>query len=328
MGGGSGGGNTTTTQKADPWSGVQPYLTQGYQQLANLYAPGVQPHYANVDSGVAPQDQATLQANQYLQSRLGSMAQLGDAAGTSNIAMGQSAAGGAQTGLGAATAAMNGLQAAGDPANNPYFQSTLDAAIRPVTQNFQEQVLPSITQGAQDAGQMGSSRQGIAEGLASRGYTDSIGDIATNMGNQAYAQGLQAQQAAGQLGSSIYGAGLTGLGQSQALAGAAQGALAGPATALGGIGAANQQQAQSVLTDNINRWNDQQNLPYTMISDYLGLLNGASGGQTVSSQSGGGTSKVTGALGGAATGAAIGSVVPGIGTGIGAGVGALYGLFM
>ena len=40
MSGGKGGGDTTTTQKADPWSGQQPYLKFGFNQAQNLYNSG------------------------------------------------------------------------------------------------------------------------------------------------------------------------------------------------------------------------------------------------------------------------------------------------
>lgn len=368
MGGGSGGGNTTTTQKADPWSGVQPFLTSGYQQLYGMYQPGQGPQYFP-GSTVAQSDPLMNIGSDMQMQHLNQIEGVGNTAGNTNQAMAGLSGAGAGSGLGTANSAMqqlngyggmssigglgalnamNGLQQAGDPANNPYFNAAVQSAIRPVTQNFQEQVLPGINQGAQEAGQFGGSRQGIAQGLAARGYTDTIGDIATNMGNSAYAQGLQAQQAAGQLGlgfagqglgalssagqlgSSLYGTGLTGQGQSQALAGSAQAALGAGGALVNQIGQQRTDMTQAQLNDQVNRWNYQQNLPYTMISDYLSMLNGAQGGSTVAQQSGGSSgNRMTGALGGAATGAALGTaIMPGIGTGIGAGAGALYGLFM
>lgn len=444
MSGGGGGGDTTTTQKADPWSGVQPYLSSAYQQASGLYQPGMGPQYYPGQQ-VATPSQVEQGANANLLENANSYRGIGDTSFDNLMNMSQAAgnqlnwgansvdvglqgtnqiAGQASGGIGQANAGINGLfnqanntsaaganamgymgalgnagntalgsglnsvnssmsqlNAAGDPANNPYFQQALQSAIRPVTQQFQEQVLPGIKQGAQDAGQLGSSRQGIAEGIANRGYMDTVGDISANMGNAAYAQGLQALQASGQLGSSLTGQGLGALsgagslgsnlyGQtSQNLAqggqlGAGLGSLAGSlygnqanlganmmqngqtamgqATALGPtawqsifapgqqaqqIGQQQTADQQAQIDAAMKQYNYQQNLPYTMMSDYLQLLQGAPGGQTTSTQSGGGGSRVTGALGGAATGAAIGSVVPGIGTGIGAGVGALYGLF-
>lgn len=275
------------------------------------------------------------------------------------------AASNAVGGLDIARQSAQGLNAAANPANNPYFQSALSSAIRPVTQQFNEQVLPGIKGAAQDAGQFGGSRQGIAEGLASRSYMDTVGDISSNMGNAAYAQGLQAQAQAGQLGaqlgntaaglysglgslganlgntaaglysglgslgSNLYQSGLTGLGQNQALAGSVQGALQSGGNLITGIGQQRTADQQAQLDAQVNRYNYQQNLPYTMVQDYLAALNGAQGGMTTSQQSGGSSgNRLTGALGGAATGAALGSAFPVVGTGIGAGLGALYGLFM
>lgn len=288
-----------------------------------------------------------------------------------------------QTGYGGAVNAMNQLTAAGDPANNPYFQSAVQSAIRPVTEQFQEQVLPGIKQGAQAAGQMGGSRQGIAEGIAARGYQNTIGDIATNMGNAAYAQGLGALSNAGSLGSNLAQMGLgatqaagglgtnmagqvgnnlanigqmgqgqsnlaaqlnTGLaglgsglfqggqqnlGQATALTPTVQQSQTYPGQLMQQLGQGQTAYNQDVLNSQVDRYNYQQNLPYTMIADYLSLLNGAQGGQTTASQQGGNSrSPLMGALGGAAAGASLGSAFPVVGTGLGAGAGALLGLFM
>lgn len=368
MGGGSGGGNTTTTQKADPWEGVQPYLANAYAQAAGLYAPGQGPAYypGQMTPDTTWQTTAGLKdiANTALSQgkSLGNEAYLnqfkmGDAANNS-IAIGRDQlnkgtagmydlAGQLNGGSYGTANAMNQLTQAGDFGNNPAFQAALSSAIRPVTQNFQEQVMPAIQQGAQAAGQMGGSRQGIAEGIAARGYQDTVGDISANMGNQAYAQGLQALQSAGQLGagmtaqqggllsgmaglgSNMYGTGLTGLGQNLALTGGVQQAGLTPGQAVAGVGAQYEGMQQDQINANMAKYNYGQNLPYTMISDYLAMLNGAQGGSTTAQQSGGGSNRAMGALGGAASGAAMGTAIaPGMGTAIGAGAGALYGLFM
>lgn len=59
MGGGGGSDTTTTVQKADPWSGQQPYLTGLYQQAAGL--PQQQPYPF---PEYVPPSPATLQAQQ------------------------------------------------------------------------------------------------------------------------------------------------------------------------------------------------------------------------------------------------------------------------
>jgi len=74
--------------------------------------------------------------------------------------------------------------------NNPYLQRAMQSAIRPLTQNYQENVLSGITDEAIRSGQSGSSRQGIAEGIAGRGYLDQIGDITSRMAYGDYGAGM------------------------------------------------------------------------------------------------------------------------------------------
>jgi len=91
------------------------------------------------------------------------------------------------------------LQSALDPQaamDNPYLQQAMQSAIRPLTQNYQENVLSGITDQAVQAGQSGSNRQGIAEGIAARGYMDQVGDITNQMSYQNYGDAMARQQAA------------------------------------------------------------------------------------------------------------------------------------
>jgi len=75
------------------------------------------------------------------------------------------------------------------PGQNPYLQQAQAAAIRPLTQNFQENVLGGITDEFAAAGQHGSSRQGIAEGIAGREYLQQVADVGSNMAYQDYSAG-------------------------------------------------------------------------------------------------------------------------------------------
>lgn len=89
--------------------------------------------------------------------------------------------------------AQQALQFALDPTqagDNPYLQRAMQSAIRPLTQNYQENVLSGITDQAIQSGQSGSSRQGIAEGIAGRGYLDQIGDITSRMAYGDYGAGM------------------------------------------------------------------------------------------------------------------------------------------
>ena len=84
-----------------------------------------------------------------------------------------------------------GLNGAMDVNNNPYLGKAIDAAIRPITQSYTDTggVLSQIRDGSQDAGQFGSSRQGIAEGIAAGRYANELGDVTSKMASAAYDKG-------------------------------------------------------------------------------------------------------------------------------------------
>lgn len=79
-----------------------------------------------------------------------------------------------------------------DPSSNRYLQATIDAAVRPISQNLMETVLPGLRGEAVTNGQFGSSRQGIAEGLASGRASQAIGDTSAKIASAGYGQGLDA----------------------------------------------------------------------------------------------------------------------------------------
>jgi len=89
-----------------------------------------------------------------------------------------------------------------DPSqSNPYLQQAMQRAVNPLTQAYQENVLSGITDQAAQAGQMGSSRQGIAEGIAAREYMKQVGDVTGQMAYQDYGAGRERMgQAIGQAG--------------------------------------------------------------------------------------------------------------------------------
>lgn len=71
---------------------------------------------------------------------------------------------------------------------NPYLQSAMDAATRPMQEQFANSggALQGIRQGAIESGGYGGSRQGIAEGLATKGLNDKVMDVRATMANQNY----------------------------------------------------------------------------------------------------------------------------------------------
>lgn len=125
------------------------------------------------------------------------------ALGFATNAMGGNAQGGISTAMGAGnTMAGNArmgnaaVNAGFDPNNvgryidNNVLAGQIDAAGRDVMRNLNENTLTGIASGAAGTGNSGSTRAGIAAGVAIRGAGDRIGDIAANMRGNAYSQGL------------------------------------------------------------------------------------------------------------------------------------------
>lgn len=79
--------------------------------------------------------------------------------------------------------------------SNPYLQSAMSAAVRPITQAYTDPggVFSQIRGNSINAGGYGtSSRQGIAEGIAGRGYLNTVGDVTSKMANENYQGALTA----------------------------------------------------------------------------------------------------------------------------------------
>lgn len=173
----------------------------------------------------------------------------------------------------------------------PGSETIADFATQQLQDQLERDVLPSLSQAAINAGQFGSSRQGIAEGIAQSESARNIAGIRASI----LQQGAQQQLAfAPQL------AQLLGL----------------PAGIVSGVGA-----QQDVLAQG-QQGNEFQNL-LRLAQLIQGFIPGAT--QTTITE-GGGTSALGGAAGGALTGASLGSAIPVIGTGVGAGIGGLLGL--
>lgn len=79
-----------------------------------------------------------------------------------------------------------------DPSTNPGLQGSIDAATRPLVQTFANTIMPGIRSGAIENGQLGSNREGIAQGLASRDLMNKIADTTAQIVNQNYQTGLNA----------------------------------------------------------------------------------------------------------------------------------------
>lgn len=256
---GSGGGTQTTTQKADPWSGVQPYLLSAYEKAGQLYEDQPGPQLYGGQTYVSP-SALTLESRGALEDYARGQ-------------MGQDIAG--------AQGAYSTLLGAADVNNNPYLYQAAMGATRPVVEQLTESILPSIRGGAINTGQYGGSRQALAEGTAIGKAAQAMGDITSGMYSNAYQQGLGTLQGA--------------LGMAPQMMALSQ----APSEVLGQLGAAQETDQAKQLQEDIQRWDYSQNLPYQQLSNYLNLLQGASPYATsTSSQSGGGGSNAMPAIGG------------------------------
>jgi hypothetical protein len=203
------------------------------------------------------------------------------------------------------------------PSTNPALADTIAGATRPIFQGLTEQVLPNIRGEAQTAGQFGGSRQGIAEGLASRGALDAAGTTAARISNEAFQNALKAQVGA-----------LATAPQTAALQ------FAGP-DAIGGVGAQGRLFDQAFLSEEANRFITEQMLPFLAAQQVAQLAFGFPGGSSTSTITptgggvgGGGGGSTRSAIGGALSGAATGGSIGGpFGAAAGGIIGALGGLF-
>lgn len=229
---GGGGGGTTTVQKADPWSGVQPYLIGGsytnpetgqvtqtgtgiYPEAQRLYSsqnwtPGMQSLTDQQGQNVAGRGGQVQQAYGLGNYALGGgfdpnvqrvgntttatsagVTPVANIPGVSNVyadrvnaqMVNPTQAFGS---MGGANPTSSIQQMLTGQANTSTLDPVVNSALTRMSQNFNEQVMPGLRNEAVAAGQYGSSRQGIAEGLATRGLAQSMGDMSANMYNNAY----------------------------------------------------------------------------------------------------------------------------------------------
>jgi hypothetical protein len=273
-----GGGNSKTTNLIEPWSQLKPYLTGAYDDAQQEYQQGAPQYYGG--NTVAPM-------SGYTKGALDSMAQR------------------ASQGSPLVTAAQGQLTdtLSGDYLNadsNPYFQNAVNAAIRPVTQQYNEQVMPGLNSDFSMAGRYGGGAHQLAAADASGQYMNTIGDMSSQMAYQNYGDERQRQ---------------------------IQGMLFAPELAnqdyrdigmLGQAGAGYDQYNQALINANREKWDYGQTADMQHIANYLGLLNGSPYQTQTTKAPTQGSNAVTGGIGGALTGASLGSSFGPFGTGVGA----------
>jgi hypothetical protein len=205
---------------------------------------------------------------------------------------------------------------------NPYLQNMIDTATRPLTENFTQNVLPTLGSAAQRAGAFGGSRQGIVEGLAAGETAKAIGDVSSGLSYDAYNRALQLMETG-------IGAGVSMRGQDvQDRATTVNEQLARdqllpsmlnleymPQQMLDAVGIDKRAYDQQLIDADIARHNFGQNIDAERLAQYAAILSGqttggimAGGGSTTTTKTPN-ASSLQNALGGAASGAALGSML-------------------
>ncbi len=368
MGGGGkgGGGKQTTTTSAEPWSGVRPFLTEGYQKLADQYKAGTPSYYpGGTMAEMSPYTQAALQA-QAARGAMGSplttaaqgeltrtmqgdyVGQLNPTTSAAQNSLTNIAGGGQLNGMAPLTNAAQDQQLAtlrGDYLNagNPYLQGAVNAATRPMVDNFNRNVMPALDSQFSAAGRYGSGAHTGAQDQATDTLMRNIGDVSSNMafGNYSAERGFQ-QQAADAAAANYNAAAnrqLQGAGQAFQNWNAErdrqnQGMFFAPQLAqqdyfdinqLGASGSAIDAYNQTLKDADIERYNYGQNADWLRTQDYLTTLMGAPWGSTSTTTSPR-PSAFSSALGGGMQGAGMGSMFGPWGAAIGGIAGAGMGL--
>jgi hypothetical protein len=236
---------TNTQSRIDP--ALQPYLQLGLQRAQQLFLTGQGPQLFPSQMYVSPSEQTLAALSQQEALARGAQPTLEAAqkAYMSSLGqLGQTAAGGFLQG-------------------SPMQQRAIEAATRPITQQFESQILPGISSGFSRAGRYGSGAMQRAQAAATEAYGRALGDVGTNIAYQDYIRERGLQQQA-QLAQSALAQAAPSFFQSSFL----------PAQALSQVGAAREAIAAQPLQEQIQRFQYGQQLPYQQLQGFLSSVYG------------------------------------------------------
>jgi len=234
-----------TTSQIDP--ALRPYLTTGLERAKQLFLTGPQPTFFAGQTYVSPSEQtltALQQQEDIARAQSPVLQQAQQAFGQSLAGMGQTAGGGFLMG-------------------SPYRDQLIQAATRPLQQQFSEATLPAIQSAFSRAGRYGSGAQTRAIGQAQEATSRAMGDIASQIAAQDYARERALQVQAQQ--------------QQAALAAAAPAIYSQqfiPSQQLAQIGAQREAIAMQPLQEEMARFQFQQQLPQQQLASYLSSVYG------------------------------------------------------
>lgn len=223
-----------TQTNMGPWEAQQPYLTKLFQQAGSLYDKGPMQYYP--DSTVSGFTPAQNQGFQ----------------GTLTTAQNQQPIVGQQN-----QNILDTLQGKYlDPSTNPYLAKTYGQAADAVTRSYQTATAPQTAAAFSQAGRYGSGARNQQVDQNNRNLGTTLDNLATGIygGNYATERGNQ-MNTMGNLGPMLQ-AGYV------------------PSTAAVNVGGAQQGQNQQQLTDQVNRFNFNQQAPWQNLGLYQGAISG------------------------------------------------------
>ena len=182
--------------------------------------------------------------------------------------------------------------------NNPYLQNSIQAGMQQNNQNFARNVMPGITD--QYSSQPGSARSGIAQGLAMGDLNQQNLNMASQMNQQAYDQGMQNhlnqrnqnigvlqgnQQANLSAAQGNQQAGMQQMGMMPDMMNMYGQSQMQPGQTMGDIGSQQQGMNQAQIGAAQDRWNFNQNAAGDKLQSAIGMITGTGAGNFGSSSS-------------------------------------------
>lgn len=224
-----------------------PYLQTGLQRAQELFLTGPQPTFFPGQTYVAPSEQTLAALTQQEQAA---------AAGAPVLQQAQQAY---QQSLGQ----VGQTAAGGFLGGSPYREALIQAATRPLVQQYEQTVLPGIASGFSRAGRYGSGAMEQAQARATEAFGRSLGDVSATLAAQDYARERGLQQQA-QIAQSALAQAAPSFFQSSFL----------PAQALSAVGAAREQIAAQPLQESMQRFQFGQQLPFQQLQGFLSSVYG------------------------------------------------------
>jgi len=315
--------STTSTTRSEPWEGQKPYLQNLYSAAQQAYQQtprGVNPNPV-VAGPNATQEAALGASQQYADSIPGRVQQL-DALRS-----------------GAPQFSFNPAQQQWTGGGNQYLAAMQEAALRPVTEQYTQNILPQLSSQAAQAGAFGGTRAGLVQAQAANDFARTAGDISSQLAFQTKESGLnrdfsawqqnnqQAYDAATRQFEANRDSQMTQYQMAPELIQLANSMAAIRPQVMMGIGDTRQQWAQDQLTNQNAMWDRRQAAPWAGLDRLAEFIQGGGYPGQATQQTTPRPSQMQGALSGALGGASMGAALGPWGALGGLALGGLAGLF-